>query len=236
MSLPVHSGADIHLADAFASDGCPLCRERDRTEAAYLESVLSESVNDIGFRQGLDQARGFCPAHSRAILRADRRRSGSLGAAILLRATLSVRLRELEAVHRSGGRTRSKRIEAVARPPACPACVRLAVTEAALVDSLMRLVEEAPWADAAAGGQFCLDHLLALLSHRPAPSTWPSIESRQLERLGGIRDDLEAYAHASSHDRRHLITDVHRASVDAAADLLAGPVPAPGSAGQQRRP
>jgi len=93
-SLPVHSSSDIHLADAFGMPGCPLCRERRRTEAAFLEAILAESVNDVGFRADLDAARGFCASHSRAILDVDRRRAGSLGAAILLRAMLRVRLAE----------------------------------------------------------------------------------------------------------------------------------------------
>src|SRR4029453_14690796 len=94
--LPVRTGADVHLADAFGAPGCPLCRERARSEDAYLESILAESVNDIPFRQALDAARGFCPRHVAAVLEADRRRAGTLGAAILLRATLVPRLRELE--------------------------------------------------------------------------------------------------------------------------------------------
>jgi hypothetical protein len=222
MRLRVRSGADIHLADAFDEPGCPVCRERDRTEAAYLESILAESVNDVAFRQGLDIARGFCPAHARGLLDADRRRAGSLGAAILLRATLAVRLRELEAATSAGGRSRSKRLDEARRLPACPACERVARTEAGIVDSLARLVDDPAWADAAAAAPVCLEHLLALASHRPTSAAWPAIEARQLERLRALRDELDAFAHASSHDRRHLLTDAHRASVDHAADLLDG--------------
>ncbi len=231
--LPIHSGADIHLADAFGLAGCPLCREGDRTEAAYVEAVLAESVNDVQFRRGLDEARGFCGRHAPGLLEADRRRSGSLGAAILLRATLSVRLVELEAAHEAGGRTRSRRLEAAARPPDCPICVQVARTEAGLVESLVRLTEEAPWAEVAAAAPFCLEHLLMLGRHRPASSTWPSIEACQLDRWRRLRDELDGYAHASSHDRRHLVTDRQRASVDEAADLLAHPTTHQGSS---RRP
>jgi hypothetical protein len=61
------------------------------------------------------------------------------------------------------------------------------------------------------------------------------VEERQLERLRALRDLLGAFVHASSHDRRHLQTDPQRASVDAAADLLAG---SGGAGGRQasRRP
>jgi len=220
--LPARTGADVHLGDAFARSGCPLCRERARQEAAYLESILAESVNDIPFRQALDAGRGFCASHSRAVLEADRRRSGSLGAAILLRATLVTRLRELEAIHVASGRTRRRRVDRAARPAACPACRRLAESDAWVVEGLVALTEDAAWAAAVASAPFCLDHVLALVDRREAPAWWPPIEARQLDRLRGIRDRLEAFAHASAHDRRHLQTDDQRAAVDEAADLLGG--------------
>lgn len=220
--LPVRTGADVHLADAFGRPGCPLCAERARTEAAYLESILSESVNDIGFRQALDAGRGFCRAHARSILGADRARAGSLGGAILLRATLVPRLRELEAVHDAGGWSRARRSAEASRPPECPACRRVAETDAGVVAGLVRLTEDALWADAVGTAPFCLDHLVALMDRRSVPAWWPAIEERQLARLRDLRDRLERFAHASAHDRRHLQTPDQVASVDEAADLLGG--------------
>jgi hypothetical protein len=231
--LPVRSGADIHLADAFALPGCPLCRERERTAAAFVEAILAESVNDVGFRLALDAARGFCGPHARVILDADRRRAGSLGAAILLRATLRIRLAELEAAHGHRGRTRAKRMEAVARAPACPVCARIATTDRTLVDSVIRLVSDSAWSAAAGSAPFCLEHLVALAVQGSNAPAWPAIEAAQLARLRDLDEALAGYAHASSQDRRHLLTDAQRASVDAAADVLAGPVPAP--AGTHRR-
>jgi hypothetical protein len=220
--LPARSGADVHLADAFEAGGCPICRELDRAESAYLESLLAESVNDIGFRQALDAGRGFCAAHSRAVLESDRRRSGSLGAAILLRATLLTRIRDLEAAHAARGRSRAKRLADAARPPACPACARLARNASGLLDGLAAQVADPAWAKAVEVAPFCLDHLLGLLVRQPATGAWGEIEDRQLDRLRGVRDLLDRFAHASSQDRAHLQTDEQRASVDAAADLLGG--------------
>jgi hypothetical protein len=220
--LPVRSGADIHLADAFAEGGCPICREMDRAEGAYLESLLAESVNDVGFRQALHAARGFCATHSRGVLEADRRRSGSLGAAILLRATLVTRLRDLEAARVARRRSRGKRLAEAARPPACPACARLARIEAGLLDGLAAQVADPAWANAVETAPFCLDHLVNLLARRPATGAWGEIEDLQLDRLRGLRDLLDGFAHASSQDRAHLQTDERRASVDAVADLLGG--------------
>ncbi len=218
--LPARSGADIHLADAFERPGCPICRELDRGEAAYLESLLAESVNDVGFRATLDAARGFCATHSRAILASDRRRSGTLGAAILLRATLLTRLRDLEAAHVARGRSRSRRLADAARAPACPACVRIARNADGLLDGLAAQVADPAWATAIEAAPFCLHHLLALLARRPASGSWGDVEERQLERLRDLAELLGRFAHASSHDRAHLQTDEQRASVDAAAGLL----------------
>ena len=221
--LPVRTGADVHLADAFGQPGCPLCREQERTGVAYLESILAESVNDVPFREALDAGRGFCAAHCRAVLDADRRRSGTLGAAILLRATLVARLRDLEATQGAGGWTRSRRSTEAARPPACPACRRLAESDAWVVGGLVRLAEDPAWAEAVATAPLCLGHLIALMDRRAVPPWWPAIESRQLGRLRDLRDRLERFAHASAHDCGHLQTDDQRASVEEVADLLGGP-------------
>jgi hypothetical protein len=221
--LPARTGADVHLGDAFALSGCPLCRERTRVEGAYLESILAESVNDVPFRGALDAGRGFCQRHAGAVLAADRRQSGTLGAAILLRATLVTRLRDLEAVVAAGGRTRARRVVEAARPPACPACARAADWEAGVVEGLVRLAEEPAWAEAVAMAPFCLEHLLALMDRRTVPPWWPAIERRQLDRLHDLRDRLERFAHASAHDRRHLQTSDQFASVEEAAALLAQP-------------
>ena len=220
--LPVRTGADVHLADAFARRGCPLCRERVRAEAAYLDGILAESVNDVAFRAALDAGRGLCTRHARVIHDLDQRASGGLGAAILLRATLSVRLRELEAIGAAAGRARGRRAAEALQPPRCPACVRVRSTDAAVADSLVGLAEDDRWAAAVGGAPFCLDHVLALVARRSVPPWWAPVETRLLERLRTLRDRLDAFAQATAHDRRHLQTDDQRASVGEAAELLAG--------------
>jgi len=222
MRLPARSAADVHLADAFDGPGCPVCAELARTDGQWLESILAESVNDIPFRQALDSARGLCRRHAREVLDADRQRAGSLGAAILLRATLMARLREIEAVHAARGWTRSRRVDEAARRPACPGCAREATTMAWIAGAIVRLAEDEAWSSAVGAAPFCLEHLVLLLRERATSPGWVSAEARQMERLRDLRDLLEGFAHTSSHDRRHLQTEQQRAAVDAAADLLAG--------------
>jgi hypothetical protein len=221
MHLPATSIADVHLADSFAGPGCPLCAEVARADTQWLESILAESVNDIPFRQAFDASRGFCRRHAREVLDADRRRSGSLGAAILLRASLGARLGEIEAAHAARGRARARRADLAARRPACPGCAREAATEAWLASAVIRLAADPAWSAAAGEAPFCLDHVIALLRERGGSPGWAAAEEQQVARLRGLRDLLEGYAHTSSHDRRHLQTGEQQAAVDLVADLLA---------------
>ncbi len=220
--LPARSGADASLASALAATGCPVCRECDRAETGYLDSILAESVNDVRFRQALDGARGFCERHSVALLAADRRATGGLGAAILLWATLSIRVRELEAAAAAGRRRRGRRLAEAMRAPACPACARIRGSETRSLERLIALAEQPVWGEAIATSPLCLRHLTGLLAAHPGTPGWDAIEVRQLDRLRDLLGRLDGYAYTSSHDRRHLQTDAQRRAPDEAARLLAG--------------
>jgi hypothetical protein len=116
-------------------------------------------------------------------------------------------------------------MEAVARAPACPVCARIATIDRTLVESVVRLVSDQAWASAAATAPLCLDHLVGLAVRGSGVDAWTAVEASQLARLRSLDHELAGFAHASSHDRRHLITDAQRAAVDQAADVLAGPAP-----------
>jgi len=221
--LPVHSGADARLADAFAEPGCPLCRMRADRERSYVESILAEFVNDVPFRGGLDRARGFCDAHVHALVEADRRGSGGLlGPAILFGAVLRVRLREVASAQEATGRAKSKRIADARTPPLCQICAEVRRSDLATAAGLAHLTADPAWAEAAASASLCLEHLLGLMAEGPGTPSWWAVEARHLARLRELHDRLEAFAHRSSHDRRHSITDEQRESVAAAARTLGG--------------
>jgi len=219
----VRSLADARLAATLGKEGCPICRYVADAEAAWLESILAESVNDVAFRRELDAARGFCRRHSRELLDADRRRyGGGLASAILFAAVLGVRGPEAADVARSSGRRRRSRLAGARRPPDCPACAQEATATRDALRIVVRLTADDGWATRIAGADICFDHLLALMSHPDLPAAWPRVEAAHLARIDGLRERLLAFAHDSSHDRRHAISDANRASVDAAAELLGG--------------
>ena len=219
--LPARSIADVRLSEVFDRDGCPLCTQMARSAATYMNSFLYEGVTDVGFRGELDRARGFCRRHTREVLAANRRQSGgTLGSAILFEAILRIRGVELEDALASRGNARRKRLAEAARRAACPVCDVEAKALASAIDSFHGLAAVAEWREAIARSPFCLDHLLALLMHRPSGEAWDEIERAQAARVRDLRARLERFSAASSHDRRHRITaDEQRAADDAAAFL-----------------
>lgn len=221
-SLPVRDLADAPLARLFGPAGCPLCRRATAIEERFIDAMLDESVNDVRFRAELDEARGFCGRHAAGVLDRNRRTAGSLSSAILFGAILRVRLAEMNELRRAG-RGRSRRLAAAAARPACPVCerARRGVVDAA--DSLVRLSADQAWEAALSRAEVCLVHLVALMAaaQRP-PEAWARVEGAQLERLSALLQRVDAFAHHSSEDRRHLLTDEERASVDEVARALGG--------------
>ena len=221
--LPVRNLSEVAVADLLLEPGCPVCREAALRAARFIESMLWESVNDVGFRRTLDAARGFCRRHTVQMLLWERSRSGgSLGSAILFGAVLAVREGETVGIHGSSGRARTRRMAYARRAPACPVCGDVAGAQEAVIGNLLRLAPDPEWREALSAAPFCFDHLLDLMARSTSTEPWRAIEARQIERLTAMRGRLEAFAHNSSYDRRHLITDDERHSIDDVAGLLGG--------------
>jgi hypothetical protein len=160
------------------------------------------------------------------MLAVDRRTAGGmLGPAILLDAMLRVRLAELQAAVGAPRPIRSRRLRDAARPAACPVCREVASTIDALLRHLVRQTDDPTWAEAVAGADLCLEHLVAMMATPDRPAGWAEVERRQFRRLAELRRLLIAHADHAAHDRRHLATAEERASVDDAARLFGGDDP-----------
>lgn len=218
---------DSRLAELLASAGCPVCGYRNRSAERYIAAILGEMVNDRGFRRDLDAARGFCPTHTHAVIATTRRESGgTVAATILFGAIAAVRARELDAAFADRGRPRPRRLDETRRPPACPVCAESATAEQHAVARLAERVQRPDWAAAIASSCLCLEHL-AMLAAAVDTDTWRPVGDHQLGRVHELIARLHSFAHHSSHDRRHLITDDERRSADEAASLLGGSPPGP---------
>lgn len=220
---PLHARSlgDAPLADAFALPGCPICRRIDGSAARFLDAILLERVNDVAFRADLDARRGFCQLHVDAILAGNRSSTGgTLAAAILLRAMLAIRRRELDAARSQRGRGRARQLADAAAAPDCPLCEQSRETEADAIAALARLADDPDWTAALARAPICLRHLVRLLAAPGPASAWATVESAQADRLARLEARLEAFIHHSSQDRRDLLTPEEEASADDVARLL----------------
>jgi Family of unknown function (DUF6062) len=219
--LPARDIGDVRLADIVEAGGCPICRARSDAGARFIDAILWESVNDVAFRRELDETRGFCETHSRAILAADRGQSGgSLGASILFRAILMLRIRELDGAVSAKGRTRRGRLDRALAAPECAVCATGRVAESTAANRLGQLTTDPAWRDALASADICLTHLVRLVRDAPDTERWRDVERRQVDRLRDIERRLGGFIDHSGQDRRPLMTDEERRAVDEAADLL----------------
>jgi hypothetical protein len=220
--LPQRDLVDVRLVAAIESGGCVLCAVRARSEAAELDSILRERVQDLGFRGGLEIDQAFCRRHVRALLATERRTSGILSSAILYRAILDRRLDRLRLAVAARGRTRRRRLEAFAGRPPCPACSQgAAAVEVAMARLVERSVDPA-WASVTGEIPFCLDDLGQLIGVAGDAPSFRAVVDRQLARLAELAARLDAYAHNSAQDRRHLMTDEQRAAADEGSRILGG--------------
>jgi hypothetical protein len=218
--LPARDLVDVRLAAAIETGGCAICAVRARSELAMLDAIIAERVLDLGFRAGLERDHGFCVRHARGLLAADRRASGNLGSSILYGAMLERRLAPLRAATSVRGRRRRSRLAEVAKRPPCLVCGQGVTAVETALGRLAERCADPAWVAAASVIPFCLDDLVAFLAAAgDTPEAMPVIEA-QLARLEDLRARLEAYAHNSSQDRRHLLTDEQRRAADEASRVL----------------
>jgi hypothetical protein len=219
--LPVRSIADIRLSEAVMGDECPVCVVRRSAAASYLQSLLGEGVTDPQTRGELRQARGFCRAHTHALLETDRAESGgALGAAILLEAALGWRLDEVEAVR--DARRKATRRRAAASPPACPVCAHVEQAAVRAGRDIVGWLSDEAWHAELAGAALCIDDLLLVCEAGAGSDELETLLEGQIQAMSQIRQLVDSYIHHSSQDRRQLQTDEERQAVERAARLLGG--------------
>lgn len=217
---------DVRLLDAMRAGGCPVCTVRARAERGILDAIINERVLDRGFRAGLERTEGFCRRHVAELVATDRRESGgTLGASLLLAAVLDRRTSSLGGLARARGRSLRSGLQAARARPPCIACVQGASSVDTALARFAERASDPAWAEWLSIAPFCLDDFLAQWAVAGKTAVFEPIARAQLARLDDLRRRLEAYAHHSSHDRRHLMTDDERRAADEATQALGGDRP-----------
>lgn len=190
----------FRLLDAARAPGCLLCRLISTHTRRYIESVLYESVNSPGFRDGWRAARGFC--HRHAWMLADFK--DALGTAILYEDLINS--------HGEGLLT-------AGAGPKCPLCE----SELADLDDRIAVIEQS-WDDdelraaIAAGDGLCGPHLRAILRkarRADVRATLLRVSTARLKQLAGeLRQQIDSfdYQHAPPTDER--IKDAWRRAIE----------------------
>lgn len=214
---------DVRLLEAMRGSGCPICAVRARSEKAILDSIINERVLDLGFRADLERKYGFCRRHVAELVPTDRRETGGiLGSSMLLAAVIDRRLGGLRDAPGARGRRLRDRLGTARKRPPCIVCTQGASAVETALSRMTKRASDPGWTEALAQAPFCLDDLIDLWSSASGEAAFEPVARRQLARLEALRVRLDGFAHHSSHDRRHLMTDPERTAADEATRLLGG--------------
>ena len=195
MAERIRSGAYFDLCSALAQPGCGICRLVERWERRYVANLFEESVNDVGTRQALQAAWGFCAAHA-AMAEAVH---DVLGLAIIYGglaqelqqtvAALAVAPNERGALRRPGGERRAR----LAPRGECPVCAHRRLAEDVYVGTLLSCWPEPDLQAAFAAGEgLCLPHLRFATGHPEVTGEALSgLLAAEAEKLGALRQELE---------------------------------------------
>ncbi len=213
-----------NLIRALELPGCAVCRLVARRGDAFLASYCYEHVNDIGLRESIRDARGFCQRHAHDLLD----KLDTLAVAITYRDVLNTLVRELDAL--GGGAAPARRLGRFWRangggnmrvPAPCPACTAEAGAGARALDVLAEWLTDPRMAAALARGDpLCLDHLRGVLDRTEAS---PELLARQRDGWRELRDHLREIMRKSDHNfRTEKLTSAERESIRAAVEAVIG--------------
>jgi hypothetical protein len=221
--LPQRDLVDVRLVAAIELGGCAVCAVRARAESAATVAVLDgERVMDFQFRAGLERTNSFCRRHAVELIVAERRATGILSSSILYATLLGRRLAVVREALGTRGRGRRKRLAEAGIRPTCVICSEGAAAVDVASQRLIDRSSDHRWAVVIGEIPFCLDDLVALLALAADSSSFGPIAESQLARLEDLEQRLDSFAHNSSPDRRHLMTEAHRRAADEASRALGG--------------
>lgn len=233
----------FRLIEAYAQEGCPVCRCLREDAVRYLDALFYEQVNDPGTRAALHASWGFCNWHAWLIREIPH---SSLGTGIisedLLRGALG-RLRHLLVRIRRGRLTVGWLSRLVGRPPRvpllilwrlrtiCPACHAGREAEALYLLTVLDFTGD-PQFDRAFDRSpgLCLPHVLRMVELGPAHSNLTPVLERIEAKWQRLQTELKSFVAKHDYRTTEPFTGAEARAWTLAIELLAG---APGIFGNQ---
>ena len=154
----------FEVRDALAEPGCAVCRLSIRSVARLIRSIAYEQVNDVGLREQLRRAGGFCNVHAYQWLNQAR---SVLGTALIYRDVLQAALTDIDSATVSGQPRRGLRglLGGGHSEARCPACQAQAEAETRYLEALLAIAAAEP-ATIEGSDATCLRHTLAAVRAR----------------------------------------------------------------------
>lgn len=202
------------LLEAFAAEGCAICRLARGASNSYIHALIYEGVTDVKLRETLRNARGLCHRHG---WRLAHERGSVLGTAIIYRDVINTLVKGLEANANPPSRLFSRGSPELSRALAaseeCPACMLERDAAEREVKVLLSHVSDAALAAAykRAGG-ICLPHFQLALSHA-SPSAIKELAGWHAEAWSRLRGELDELIR--KHDYRFRSEPVTEAEASA---------------------
>jgi len=202
------------LEDAFGKPGCPVCWLLTRHDERSFDSLLYEFVNDVGVREEIRRALGFCNYHAWILcqvatdLTAGRLSvgMGKTGIGIIYLDLVETVIKRLKALSFSASRRHAK-TASLATPSEspdtiCPMCSARAQFELWYLESILRNITVKDFAEKyAACDGLCTIHLLTTLELPGFDGNKRVLAADEIRRLEELSIDLHEFLR--KHDYRY---------------------------------
>jgi uncharacterized protein DUF6062 len=198
-SSPPRDATTFEVREALAEPGCAVCRLSIRSVSRLIRSVAYEQVNDLGLRQQLRRAGGFCNAHAYQWLTEAR---SVLGTALIYRDVLQAALADIDAATPNGQQRRRLRglLGGGQSEARCPACQAQVEAEARYVEALLAVAAaDATALDASEG--VCARHARAA-ARSGSPGAAPIVR-RTRQMVEHLLADLDEVIRKEDYRFRH---------------------------------
>ena len=208
-SQPSRTSIYHDLLDAFAQEGCPVCRLALGNVRGYLDSISREGgLTDLEIRTRLRESHAFCAGHAHQWLESQH----LLGTAILYEDLLDHLTGELKTLRYrkrgflagaapllgGGGR----KVDALEPHRSCPACEVLTRAEERGIDVFLEHLREDGFREEyAQSGGVCLPHCQTALVAAPDEPTFRTLIEVAIARNGALVTHLREIIRL--HDYRY---------------------------------
>lgn len=194
------------VMEALAQPGCPVCRLAERAAARFLQTLFYENVNDPPTRETLRQMGGFCPLHTKNILKIN----DALGSSIIYADLLE----------------QAPAFFAARQIRRCPAChVASQAAQRALNVLLEHLMEEDVWQAYGQSDGLCLEHLQQLPKRKMYAAAIARLYEYETQQCQSLAASCREFVAKTDYQRRSETIGDERYAWQRAARKIGGGFP-----------